>query len=348
MLARNAGLVADVQRDHVGRRQRDGMDMDRKARRGDQRRVAGPQQGQAHVAESLLRADRGDDLLIGVEGDAEPRLVAAGDLAAQVVDAGRGAVAVVPRVAGGLAELVDDPLLGRIGGVAHPQVDHVDPVAPLAVLQLVDPAEEIRRQAADPGRDLEVVSSRSTRVPRNRDWSWARSCSLSRGSDRLPQPRRTDQRRSVGAIGTSSCRRASARELSAPSSLSNIPPRSATSGPVGTARESIARVGMLKCSGYEDGSGTANGCVQRFYAMFAGGGVDTRCTTRRPNRPRNHPLLDRPHGSGSIWIIIKKGRPGHMSGPPLLASWSPPRFAATRVGRRRARADGVTSRSWTG
>ena len=42
-------------------------------------------------------------------------------------------------------------------GIAHPQVDHVDPVAPLAVLQLVDLAEEIRRQAPDPRRDLEVV-----------------------------------------------------------------------------------------------------------------------------------------------------------------------------------------------
>ncbi len=92
-----------------------------------------------------------DDLLVGIEADAEPRLVARGDLAAQVVDAGGDAVAVVARIAGGLAELVDHPLLGRIGGIAHPQVDHVDPGPPLAVLQLVDPAEKIGRQVADPG-----------------------------------------------------------------------------------------------------------------------------------------------------------------------------------------------------
>ena len=128
-----------------------------KARRGDQRRVARPQQGQAHVAEPFLRADRGDDLVVGVEADAEPLLVSRGDLAAQVVHAGGYAVAVVPRVARGLAELVDDPLLGRVGGVAHPQVDDVDPARALAVLQLVDPAEEIRRQVAHARRDLKVV-----------------------------------------------------------------------------------------------------------------------------------------------------------------------------------------------
>ena len=118
--------VADVERDHVGRGQGDGVDVDREARRRDQRRVARPEQGQAHVAEPLLRADRGDDLVVGVEAHAEPLLVLRGDLAAEVVDARRDAVAVVLRVARRLAELVDDPGLGRVGRVAHAQVDDVD------------------------------------------------------------------------------------------------------------------------------------------------------------------------------------------------------------------------------
>ena len=92
--------------------------------------------------------------------DAEPRLVLGGDLAAEVVDAGGHAVAVVPRVAGGLAELVDDPGLGRVGRVAHAQVDHVDPGAALAILQLVDLAEQVRRQPPDARRDLECRNAR--------------------------------------------------------------------------------------------------------------------------------------------------------------------------------------------
>ena len=158
MLVEKRLRVADVERDHVGRGQGDGVDVDGEARCGDQGRVAGTEQGQAHVAEALLGTDRGDDLLIGIEADAEPLLVSDGHLAPQVVDAVGHAVAMVARVARGLAELVDDPFLGRIGGVAHPQVDHVDPVPPLAVLQLVDPAEQVRGEVANAGGDLQVVS----------------------------------------------------------------------------------------------------------------------------------------------------------------------------------------------
>ena len=134
------------------------MDVNRKARRRRDRGIAGPEQGQAHVAETLLGADGCDDFLVRIEADVKARFVAVGDLAAQVEDAGGDAVAVVSRVAGRLAELVDDPLLGRVGRVAHSQVDHVDPVAPLAVLELVDAPEQVRRQVADPGRDVEVVA----------------------------------------------------------------------------------------------------------------------------------------------------------------------------------------------
>ncbi len=63
----------------------------------------------------------------------------------------------VPGIVRRLAELVDHPFLGGVGGIPHPQIDHVDPLATLPVLQFVDPAEEIRRQASDPGSDREIV-----------------------------------------------------------------------------------------------------------------------------------------------------------------------------------------------
>ena len=44
---------------------------------------------------------------------------------------------------------------------------------------------------------------------------------------------------------------------------------------------------MLKSRGCEGGSGSA-GRGRVFCAISTDGGVDTRCTTRRPNRPRNN------------------------------------------------------------
>ena len=69
--------------------------------------------------------------------------------AAEVGDAVRLAVAVVARVAGRLGQLLDDEVLGRIGRVAHAEVDHVVAGAPLVVEQRVDAAEQVRRQPRD-------------------------------------------------------------------------------------------------------------------------------------------------------------------------------------------------------
>ena len=69
----------------------------------------------------------GDDLGLGVELDAEPRLVARGDLAAEVGDArwrrcsGGSASS---RAASQSLSMTDG--LGRVGRVAHAQVDDVD------------------------------------------------------------------------------------------------------------------------------------------------------------------------------------------------------------------------------
>ena len=123
---------------------------------------------------------------VRVEADAEPLLVLGGHLAAEVVDPGGDAVAVVPGVARGLAELVDDPRLGRVGRVAHAQVDDVDPGAALAVLQLVDLAEEVGGQPPDARARPRCRSAR-----RRRDWSCGRSSrhrSSSRQTARTRRP----------------------------------------------------------------------------------------------------------------------------------------------------------------
>ena len=56
----------------------------------------------------------------------------------------------VAGVVGGLAELVDHTLRGRIGGIPHAHVDHIISSPPLLVGELVDPRDEIGGQTRDP------------------------------------------------------------------------------------------------------------------------------------------------------------------------------------------------------
>ena len=84
--------------------------------------------------------------VVGVELDAVPPSIAEGGLAAEVEEAVGNGVAVVAVVAGGLAELVDDLRGGRVGGVAHAEVDDVDAGAAFTVFEVVDLAEEVGRQ----------------------------------------------------------------------------------------------------------------------------------------------------------------------------------------------------------
>ena len=151
-----AGYLADPLQEHLVVGDRDpevaasgehhGVGVDGERRGGHQRGVARPEQGEAEVAEALLRADGGDDLLVRVEADAPVLVVVLRHLAAQVVEPGRGRVAVVPRVVDHLAELVDDGLRRGVGGIAHRHVDDVDAAAPLAREQRVDAAEHVGRQ----------------------------------------------------------------------------------------------------------------------------------------------------------------------------------------------------------
>ena len=52
-------------------------------------------------------------------------------------------------IVGRFAEFVNHQRIGHVGGVAHAQVNDVDAGAALAVLQIVNPAEQIRRQPLD-------------------------------------------------------------------------------------------------------------------------------------------------------------------------------------------------------
>ena len=140
-------VVGDRHPQVAAAREHHGVGVDGERRGGHQRGVAGPEEGEAEVAEPLLRADGGDDLLVGVEADAPVLVVVLRHLAAQVVEPRRGRVAVVPRVVDHLAELVDDGLRGGVGGIAHRHVDDVDAGAPLAREQRVDAAEHVRGQA---------------------------------------------------------------------------------------------------------------------------------------------------------------------------------------------------------
>ena len=150
-------IVAQRDRDDVGAGQGHGVDVDREGRVGDDGRIARAQHRQAQVAEAFLGADGGEDFGVRVELDALFAGVLLGHLAAEVLDPVGGAVAVVARVAGGLAELLDHHLAGRVGGVAHAQVDDVGALLPFGVLQRVDASEQIRRQAADPLCRLDAI-----------------------------------------------------------------------------------------------------------------------------------------------------------------------------------------------
>ena len=140
-------VVGDRHPEIAAAREHDRVGVDGEGRGGYQRGVARPEQGEAEVAEPLLRADGGDDLLVRVEPDAPVLVVVLRHLAAQVVEPRRGRVAVVARIVDHLAELVDDGLRRGVGGVAHRHVDDVDAGAALAREQRVDAPEHVGRQA---------------------------------------------------------------------------------------------------------------------------------------------------------------------------------------------------------
>ena len=123
--------------------------MDRVAGAGHQSRVTGTEQDPHEVRETLLGADGGDDLGVGVEVDVEEHLVARGHRQAQVGDAARGAVAMVARIVRRLRELRDGHVGAREIRITEAEIDDVATRGARLGLQPVDLGEDVRRQAVD-------------------------------------------------------------------------------------------------------------------------------------------------------------------------------------------------------
>ena len=113
---------------------------DHVARRGDRLR---------HVGEAFLRAERGDDLRLGIELHAEAALVVGRLRPAQPRDALGRRVAVRARLRDRLDQLVDDVRRRRQVGIAHAEVDDVGAARARCRLQPVDLGEDVGRQTLD-------------------------------------------------------------------------------------------------------------------------------------------------------------------------------------------------------
>ena len=113
---------------------------DHVARRGD---------GLRHVGEAFLRAERGDDLRLGIELHAEAALVVGGLRAAQAGNALRRRIAMRARLGDRLDQLVDDVLRRRQVGIAHAEIDDVGAARAGRRLQPVDLGEDVGRQTLD-------------------------------------------------------------------------------------------------------------------------------------------------------------------------------------------------------
>jgi hypothetical protein len=118
--------------------------VDRIARIGDQHDIArcGDRLGQ--IGKAFLRAERYDDLALGIELDPEPARVVAGASPAQPGDAARDRIAVSPRVLHRLDQFGDDMRWCGTVGVAHAEIDDVAPGGSRLGFERVDFAEDIR------------------------------------------------------------------------------------------------------------------------------------------------------------------------------------------------------------
>ena len=121
--------------------------MDRIARVGHQHDVARRGDRLREIGQALLRAQRDDDLALGIELDVEAALVIGRLRLAQAGDAARRRIAVGARVGGGLDQLGDDVRRGRQVGIAHAEIDHVLAGGAGACLHGVHFREDVGRQA---------------------------------------------------------------------------------------------------------------------------------------------------------------------------------------------------------
>ena len=78
----------------------------------------------------LLRAERRDHVLVGIERDAEAAPDPAGDRLAQLGKPDRRGIA--HALAHAVAERLEDRRVGRLARIAHPEVDHLEALSPAA------------------------------------------------------------------------------------------------------------------------------------------------------------------------------------------------------------------------
>src|ERR1700722_15637630 len=111
--------------------------------------VAGPDDGEEEMRESVLGSDGDDGFLFGVEVDVVIRFVALDDGLAKIGDTLRRGVAMVARIAGGFDELVDDGARSGSVGIAHAEVDHIELRRACFGLHLIDDGEDVGRELLD-------------------------------------------------------------------------------------------------------------------------------------------------------------------------------------------------------
>ena len=114
-----------------------------------ERDVARIDEAERDVADALLRADERQHFLRRIEVNAEAAFVPARDGLAELGQALGLGIAVVRRLARGLAQRVDDVRRRRQVGVADAEGDDVDALCLLRRDLLADLREEIRRQLLD-------------------------------------------------------------------------------------------------------------------------------------------------------------------------------------------------------
>ena len=124
--------------------------MDGVRRAGTDDHVADTEQGQRHVRQPLLRADRGHDLGVGVDLHAEPAPVPTRHRQAELGQTLGERVAVIRPFARRLDQLLDDVRRRGPVGVSHAEIDDVLPRDAGPVLEVHDFGKNIRGKALDP------------------------------------------------------------------------------------------------------------------------------------------------------------------------------------------------------
>ena len=114
-----------------------------------ERDIARIETGEGDVGDPFLAAKDGDDLGFRVDVDAEPLLVEGRNCAAKRVQSAVCRVPVRRRVRGCVPERADHRLGRREVGVADPEADHVDALAPLLLDLPLQLGEEVGRNEVE-------------------------------------------------------------------------------------------------------------------------------------------------------------------------------------------------------